>query len=99
MNKNTDDIFLLSGKDAQAEGQPTKDGFVVYAGAIARKEIVPSGADSVTPVRTRLLSEGMLEDDGERLRFTKDYTFDSPKMCSRSHDAEHYDDLCVTSGP
>ena len=38
----------------------TDDGFLVRAGALARKEIVPSAVDSVTPVRKRLLSEGVL---------------------------------------
>src|SRR5690606_2391079 len=61
-----------------AVGIMTDNGFLVQAGAIARKEVVPSGADTVTPVRKRLLSEGILVEDGNSLRFAKDHLFDSP---------------------
>ena len=78
-NAQTDqDQFVLVGKDAEATGTLTDDGFVVKAGAIARKEVVPSAIDSVTPVRQRLLSDGILEDHNGQLRFTQDCTFDSP---------------------
>lgn len=77
MNEH-DDQFILKGKDAEAYGSPTDEGFVVKFGALARKEIVPSAIDSVTPVRERLLAEGILEDQDGQLRFTKDYRFDSP---------------------
>lgn len=78
MTSTTEEEFQLKGKDAQAVGVMTDKGFLVQQGAIARKEIVSSAADSVTPVRKRLLSEGVLADDGDRYRFTKDYLFDSP---------------------
>ncbi len=78
MNTATEEVFELKGKDAQAEGVMTDKGFLVRAGSIARKEIVPSGADSVTPVRKRLLSKGVLVEEGDVLRFAKDFMFDSP---------------------
>ena len=78
MNGKLEDQFELNGKDAHAIGIMTVDGFLVREGAIARKEIVPSGADSVTPIRKRLLSEGVLVEDGDQLRFTRDYLFESP---------------------
>ena len=70
--------FFLKGKDAEAVGALTEEGFVVRAGAMARKEIVPSAIDSVTPARQRLLSEGVLEESDGQYRFTQDYRFDSP---------------------
>lgn len=78
MNHTDDDQFQLNGKDAHAIGVLTDHGFVVRAGAVARKDIVPSAADTVTPIRKRLLAEGVLVDDGQGLRFTQDYRFDSP---------------------
>ena len=78
MDTNGEDQFELRGRDAQAVGVPTEKGFLVMAGAIARRDIVPSGIDSVSPVRKRLLAEGVLVEDGETLRFTKDHLFDSP---------------------
>ena len=78
MTQDVQERFELKGKDAQAVGIMTDDGFLVQAGALARKEIVPSAVDSVTPVRKRLLSEGVLVEEGDGLRFVKDHRFDSP---------------------
>lgn len=78
MTDDNHEDFILKGKDAEAVGFLADDGFVVRKGATARKEIVPSATDSVTPVRERLLSEGTFVDEGDTLRLTKDYTFDSP---------------------
>ena len=78
MHTATEEEFELKGKDAQAVGVMTDKGFLVRAGAIARKEIVPSGADSVTPVRKRLLSEGVLVEESGGLCFVKDFLFLSP---------------------
>jgi 5-methylcytosine-specific restriction protein B len=79
MAKTTEEQFFLQGKDAEAVGTFKDKGFVVKAGAMARKEVVPSAIDYVTPVRNRLLAEGVLQEYGsEQLRFTKDHLFDSP---------------------
>ena len=72
------DQFELKGQEAEAVGMFTEEGFVVESGAIARKEIVPSAIDSLTPVRERLLTEGVLEDHNGQLRFTRDHLFGSP---------------------
>jgi len=72
------EVFELKGKDAEAIGEPVDGGFVVRKGAIARKEIVPSATDYVTPLRSQLLSEGVLVEEDGKLRFTKDHVFDSP---------------------
>lgn len=72
------DEFFLKGKDAAATGTLVEDGFVVKADSIARKEVVPSAIDSVSPARERLIGEGVLEDHNGQLRFTQDYKFDSP---------------------
>jgi hypothetical protein len=68
MNTNNNDTFVLRGKDSEAIGELTDDGFLVRKGAVARKEIVPSAMEYVTPVRTELLSDGILVEDGEQLR-------------------------------
>jgi 5-methylcytosine-specific restriction enzyme B len=75
---DTEEHFELNGKDAHAAGVPIDNGFVVRAGSIARKQIVPSAADTLTPIQKRLASEGVLIEDGNGLRFAKDHRFDSP---------------------
>lgn len=69
--------YELSGPDANAKGVFTDNGFLVKAGSLARREIVPSGK-SVNSVHQRLLTEGVLEEHGGKLRFAKDYLFKSP---------------------
>ena len=78
VKNKTDEQFELKGKDAQAVGEPVEGGFVVREGATARKEVVPSAVDSVTPVRSQLLADGVLIEEDGKLCFTKDHVFDSP---------------------
>ncbi len=78
MTSAAQELFELIGKDAHATGMPVEHGFVVREGAMARKEIVPSGAITVTPMRQRLISEGFLVEVPEGFRFAKDHHFDSP---------------------
>jgi 5-methylcytosine-specific restriction protein B len=80
--QSTTDVFILKAQDADATGILTEKGFVVQKGALARKEIVPSAATTITPRRERLLTEGILEEHNGQLQFTQDYTFDSPSGAS-----------------
>lgn len=73
-----DEQYEIKGKDAEGKGVFTDKGFWVKEGSLARREIVPSPQSSVPFVHQRLISEGVLEEYGEHLRFTKDYRFDSP---------------------
>ena len=72
-----DEEYELKGPDAEGRGVFTDKGFLVKAGSLARREIVPSGK-SVTSVHQRLISEGVLEEHGGQLRFTQDHSFNSP---------------------
>ncbi len=78
MKNNTDEQFELKGKNAQAVGEPVEGGFVVREGSTARKEVVPSAVDFMTPVRSQLLADGVVIEEDGKLRFTKDHVFDSP---------------------
>ena len=55
-----------------------EDGFVVRAGATARKEIVPSAMDSVPPMRAKLIESGVMVEENGQYRFTQDYLFNTP---------------------
>ncbi len=72
-------------KGAMAKGQMTPNGFVVFAGSTAVKELRPSAERShpfVIPLRQRLVSEGFLVPDGEFLRFSRDTEFNSPSSAA-----------------
>lgn len=70
--------FEIKGKGAEGRGVLTDKGFLVKAGSLARREIVPSAQSTVPVVHQRLISEGVLQEHGGQLRFTKDHAFDSP---------------------
>jgi hypothetical protein len=72
------DRFYVRGPDAEASGELVEDGFVIRAGAIARKDIVPSAVESVTPMRNKLVESGVLIEEDGHFRFTQDYLFNTP---------------------
>lgn len=74
----TDKTFSLSGKHADAVGELVEDGFVVLQGSRASKEIESSVHDSVSALRQKLFDCSILVDEGNQLRFTQDYLFQSP---------------------
>ena len=77
--------YFIDGSGAKATGFPQGDGFLIKAGAVARKEMTPSALDTNIPViRERLLGEGVLVDDGEELRFVKDYVFNSSSAAAEA---------------
>ena len=70
--------FVIKGKDAHGTGYFSDDGFVVKAGSMARKHIVPSARKVVPAVHAQLTSDGVLEEENGQLRFTRDHTFNAP---------------------
>ena len=72
----------LTGKDAKAEGTETADGFVVYAGSLARVTEVPSQHAYVTQLRAALLEKGLLVKTDNHLLLTEDYIFASPSTAA-----------------
>lgn len=71
-------LLHLRGPSASGTGRDTPEGFVVCAGAHARHETVPSTQAWMVQLREALKARGVLVTEGEHLRLTQDYTFDSP---------------------
>ena len=74
--------LYLSGKDAKAEGREASDGFVVFEGALARMETVPSIHAYGRDLRERLTAAGVFAPAGSHLRLTQDYVFGSPSSAA-----------------
>jgi len=72
----------LKGKGAQATGADSPEGFVVFAGSLARMESVPSIQAWLEAHRERLRQEGTLVPDGSYLRLTRAELFDSPSTAA-----------------
>lgn len=74
--------LTIQGKGITATARDTTQGFVVCAGSSAVKESTPSLRPTICELREQLLSSGVLTKEEELLRFTQDYTFDSPSMAA-----------------
>jgi hypothetical protein len=77
--------LFCQGKGISAVGYDTPQGFVVKAGSFAAVEEVPSLREwfpNICKARVDLLKTGVLQVDGNKYRFTQDYTFSSPSFAS-----------------
>ena len=81
VNKKTVDrseILEISGKGIKAEGDLIDDGFVVFKGSYARKDTTPSCHEYMITLRNKLLNDGILVPQDDKLKFSEDYVFNSP---------------------
>ena len=80
-----DDRPLLhcQGKGADATGEYTEDGLVVYSESKARLDAVPSITESVQRRRENLQEEGGLQEENGALVFQQDHAFNSPSGAAR----------------
>lgn len=73
------------GRGVTATGYDMPGGFVVQSGSFAASDEAP-GLKEYSPntckLRADLLKSGVLIPESEKLRFTKEYTFNSPSMAS-----------------
>jgi hypothetical protein len=75
-------LFLVRGGGSDGKGELVEDGFVVFEGSCARKEIAPSAINAVSPQRDKLIASGVMEErDGEYI-FNQDFLFSSPSTAA-----------------
>ena len=74
--------FYLKGKGVKAKGLYTSEGFIVLKGSQAVKDETPSIHPYMKTLRDTLIKEGILQDEGDTYRFTKDYPFTSPSTAA-----------------
>lgn len=74
--------LFLGGPGAQASGQDTPEGFVVFKGSTARLDAVNSTHEYLLDQRADLLTKGVLIQVGESLELTQDYVFSSPSTAA-----------------
>jgi len=75
-------FFLKAARGADAQGEPTSDGFVVFKGSKAAGSTVASITPSFLTLRQKLIKEGVLVDKGEFYEFPDDYIFSSPSTAA-----------------
>jgi hypothetical protein len=75
-------LLWTKAKGLQARGYESPQGFVVLAGSEACKDAVPSIHKYMADLRDSLREKNILADQGDRLRLTQDYVFDSPSTAA-----------------
>jgi hypothetical protein len=73
-----EDIFYCKSKDAEARGNLTEEGFVVYKGSKARLENVPSLNICTRKYKEALIRNGIIKKEENYLIFTEDTLMNSP---------------------
>lgn len=76
--KDKSKIFICKGKDAQATGEYTEDGLVVFKGSKTNLTESKTAGSWVINMRKSLIEKGILKQEGSVLVFTEDYSFKSP---------------------
>ncbi len=71
-------LLFLTGKGINAQGYESQQGFVVQSGSSAVSEEGSSLQPSKSSLRSRLIKEGVLSQEGDdSYRFTQDFVFSS----------------------
>lgn len=75
-------LLLCTIKKAEAQGQRSPNGFVVFKGSTAVAEERPSAQQWIKSLRQQLLDEGAIAPENGLLRFVKDAEFSSPSAAA-----------------
>src|SRR5262249_32718399 len=82
VERSSGPTLYVRSKGILARGHDEDEGFVVLAGSQAVKEAVPSIQRYLVDRRNSLVERGILVAEGDLLRLTQDYTFDSPSTAA-----------------
>ena len=75
-------FYIKAARGADASGEPTSDGFVVFKGSKATLDTVKSITSNFKRFRDQLIENGTLKKSGECYVFTEDYVFSSPSTAA-----------------
>lgn len=75
-------FYIKAARGADAEGEPTSDGFVVFKGSKAAGTIVNSMTQSFITMRQKLIDQGTLIQNGDSYEFPDDFIFSSPSTAA-----------------
>ena len=77
------DLLVCRGKDAEAKGEYTEDGLVVFQGSKANVEESKSAQGTwVTKIRRPLIDAGILVREDNVYQFTRNHVFSSPSAAA-----------------
>ncbi|MBL7960900.1 GIY-YIG nuclease family protein [bacterium] len=73
---------IKAARGADAKGQPTSEGFVVFKGSKVASSIVESMTKSFVSMRERLIEKGVIVKNGDTYEIPEDYIFTSPSTAA-----------------
>ncbi|MGO4260666.1 DUF4357 domain-containing protein [Lysobacter sp. TAB13] len=76
---NDSNFYYCRSRDADARGLYTEEGFVVLKGATGRLDTTPS---YTYRGREKLIQQGVIKVEGDRIRFDRDHLFNTPSGAS-----------------
>ena len=79
-SKNT--FFIKATRGANASGEPTSDGFVIFEGSQIAHSTVPSITKSIDDQRNRIVSSSSVVNKDGKLFLKEDYVFSSPSAAA-----------------
>ena len=81
--KYKQDIFFIKAtRGANAQGEPTSDGFVVFKGSKASISTVDSITKNFINLRQQLIDKEIIKLNGDIMEFPEDYIFSSPSSAA-----------------
>jgi glycerol-3-phosphate cytidylyltransferase-like family protein len=81
--KYKQDIFFIKAtRGADAQGEPTSDGFVVFKGSKASISTVDSITKNFINLRQQLIDKEIIKLNGDIMEFPEDYIFSSPSSAA-----------------
>jgi hypothetical protein len=78
------ELFYCKGKDAEATGNFTEEGFMIQNGSKANLTESPSSGSWLINMRKKLVTEGILKQEGNILLFTKPVELGSPTAAAQA---------------
>jgi hypothetical protein len=75
-------FYIKAARGADAQGEPTSDGFLVFQGSIASATTVNSLSPGFSNLRKSLIEKGVLVLNGDSYKFSEDYIFTSPSTAA-----------------
>ena len=75
-------FFIKATRGADAQGEPTSDGFVVFKGSKASVSTVDSITKNFINLRQQLIDKEIIKLNGDIMEFPEDYIFSSPSSAA-----------------
>lgn len=75
-------FFINAARGANAQGEPTSEGFVVFKGSKATSTTVPSITQNFIMLREKLINDGTLVRNQDVYEFPDDFIFSSPSTAA-----------------